>query len=127
MRMNQLEQLVTEITHMPYPFGGIDLDGTTLNKLKQISGRNRAAINALDRLAMCLPVTGRAFEHSLAYYYSLGLRGPIVASDGANVRIPGGEVLREKFIEPAVAAELTTIAAGPRSQLSRMCQEVFAQ
>lgn len=72
---------------MKYKLICLDMDGTLLNSQKKISERNLIAIKKANDLGVKIAVcTGRIFTS--AYYYSnmIGVKTPIIASNGSYIR-----------------------------------------
>lgn len=72
---------------MKYKLLCLDMDGTLLDKENNISERNKGAIEkAVEKGVKVAICTGRVFTS--AYYYSdiLGIKTPIIASNGAYIR-----------------------------------------
>lgn len=59
---------------------------------------------------MVIACTGRPFPGALPWVRRLGLEGPIVCYQGAEVRMPDGEVLFDHGIEHGLAMEVITFA-----------------
>ena len=107
MTSKAFAEVVRVIDSMPFLMAASDWDDTMLGPEKRISRPNRAAVRALRQLGLLVvPCTGRVYQHTLPYHQSLRLKGPIVASDGALVRIPGGKIIQEIFLCPEIAASL---------------------
>lgn len=72
---------------MDYKLICIDMDGTLLNDKKTISDRNLRAINLACekgvRIAVC---TGRIFTSADFFSELLGVKSPVIASNGAYIR-----------------------------------------
>ncbi len=88
----------------------LDIDGTLVGEDGIIGPRTRAAIaDAAERGIAVSLVTGRMATSALPFATSLGLRGPIVAQQGALIRAmpdPGKGLGRMLFHRP-LAAEVT--------------------
>lgn len=64
-----------------------DMDYTLLNKDKQVSDRNKAALQAAAEKGVAIVVaTGRIYTSALYYARLLGISTPIIASNGAIIR-----------------------------------------
>jgi Cof subfamily protein (haloacid dehalogenase superfamily) len=128
MNNNELAELIRLIDSMPFLMASFDMDDTMLGPKKRISCANRAAVRALRQLGLLLvPCTGRIYQHTLTYYQSLRLQGPIVASDGALVRIPGGKIIQEIFLCTETAATLRAAAKAHKiSTLTHARAGIFA-
>jgi Cof subfamily protein (haloacid dehalogenase superfamily) len=111
MTNNKLAELVRLIETVPFLMAAFDMDDTMLGPEKRISRANRAAVRALRQLGLLLvPCTGRVYQQTEPYHRSLRLKGPIVASDGALVRVPGGKIIQEICLCPDIAATLREVA-----------------
>lgn len=86
---------------MGYKLICLDMDGTLLNDKKKISDRNKETIKkAHDKGIKVAISTGRVFAS--AHYYSelLGIKAPIIASNGAYIREKDrDEVIYESCLE----------------------------
>lgn len=72
---------------MKYKLICVDMDGTLLNNKKKISERNLKAINeAHNRGARFVVATGRIFVSANYYGDIIGVKTPIIASNGAYIR-----------------------------------------
>lgn len=72
-----------------YSLVATDIDGTLLNELHLVTPRTRAAIDALhEQGVQVIPCTGRAPLFVSRLYSDLGLKGPIICSNGAIVYNP---------------------------------------
>jgi Cof subfamily protein (haloacid dehalogenase superfamily) len=83
---------------MKYKLICVDMDGTLLNNEKKISERNLKAINeAHSKGARFVVATGRIFVSAHYYGEIIGVKTPIIASNGAYIR--------EKDMEKAIYEE----------------------
>ncbi len=77
---------------MDYKLICIDMDGTLLNDKKNISERNLKTIRLADqkgvRIAVC---TGRIFTSAEFFSDLLGVKSPVIASNGAYIREKNGD------------------------------------
>lgn len=72
---------------MTYKLICLDMDGTLLNSEKEISIRNKEAIKkASDKGVKVAIATGRIFTSVRYYAQLLGIKTPIIASNGAYIR-----------------------------------------
>ncbi|WP_346890297.1 Cof-type HAD-IIB family hydrolase [Clostridium sp. UBA1056] len=72
---------------MKYKLICVDMDGTLLNNKKKISQRNLKAINeAYNKGARFVVATGRIFVSANYYGDIIGVKTPIIASNGAYIR-----------------------------------------
>ena len=66
----------------------LDLDGTVLNDKKRIPERNKNAIKKLAKKGVKIIVcSGRIFDGARSYATELGLTGPLIACNGALIKI----------------------------------------
>jgi|GEM_PF-315119 len=78
-----------------------DLDGTLLNEKKTIEPKTKALLRLLSSYGNVVSIaSGRPIRAILPYYQDLGLKGPVVAYNGAEIANPG---------DPAFPAERTYI------------------
>ncbi len=72
---------------MKYKLICVDMDGTLLNNNKEISSRNKKAIEKASELDVKFAIsTGRIFTSANYYADLVGLKAPIIASNGAYIR-----------------------------------------
>lgn len=72
---------------MKYKLICVDMDGTLLNSKKRISERNLKAINqAHDKGVRFVVATGRIFVSANYYGTIIGVKTPIIASNGSYIR-----------------------------------------
>jgi Cof subfamily protein (haloacid dehalogenase superfamily) len=98
----------------------LDLDGTLLDEADlRISPENLAAIDrAREAGALVAIVTGRPYRSALAVIGQLTLRAPIVAFNGAVIRMPDfGEILFEKLMPADLAEEVVQECVNRRLHL----------
>jgi len=94
-----------------YRLAGIDLDGTLLDGKKNISAANFAAVQQLLSHGITVVLaTGRIYQQTIRYYRELGLKGPVVTSNGASVRVPFRSTLQEVNLQRAVSRDVLQIA-----------------
>lgn len=73
---------------MKYKMVCIDMDGTLLSSSKGVSKRNREAIKkAHDKGVKIVVSTGRLFSNAAFYSQLLGVDAPVIAANGAVVRV----------------------------------------
>ncbi|MFX6945322.1 HAD hydrolase family protein, partial [Acinetobacter baumannii] len=90
--------------------GAHDLDNTLLHG-STISQPNVEAVGVLAGNGLQnMIATGRNFHHAVGYHNQLGLKGPLVSSDGACVSIPGGAILHEQPLSLDVSPLLLELA-----------------
>lgn len=72
---------------MGYKLICMDMDGTLLNDKKEVSERSKKAINKAHELGVKVVIaTGRIFVSAEFYGDIIGVKAPIIASNGAYVR-----------------------------------------
>lgn len=72
---------------MSYKLVCIDMDGTLLNSKREISERTKAALKKADALGVHIVIsTGRIYSNAAFYSDLLGVKSPVIASNGAFVR-----------------------------------------
>lgn len=72
---------------MKYKLIAIDMDGTLLNSLHEISDRNKIAIKtAAEKGIKIVITTGRIFTSAKFYANLLGIETPIISCNGAYIR-----------------------------------------
>ncbi|WP_315121079.1 Cof-type HAD-IIB family hydrolase [uncultured Clostridium sp.] len=77
---------------MSYKLICIDMDGTLLNKDSEVSKRNIEAIKkATDKGVQVAITTGRVFVSANYYADVIGVKTPIIASNGAYIRERGSD------------------------------------
>lgn len=65
----------------------IDMDGTLLNSHRKISERTKAALKNADALGVHIVIsTGRIFSNAAFYSDMIGVKAPVIASNGSFVR-----------------------------------------
>ncbi len=93
----------------------LDLDGTFLNPSKQISDRNRAAVNAAIKAGIHVVLaSGRMHEATSRYTRLLDMApsNPVISYNGARVSPIKGPIISEYPIDPDVAAYLIDYTDG---------------
>lgn len=79
----------------------IDLDGTLFNTRGQVSERTAAALRAAhDAGIVVAPATARWYQAAMRPFEALGLEVAAIASAGADVRLPGGQVVEQHPLDP---------------------------
>ncbi|QAA34595.1 Cof-type HAD-IIB family hydrolase [Clostridium manihotivorum] len=72
---------------MSYKLVCIDMDGTLLNNKKKISSYNKEMLQkAHDKGVHIVITTGRIFNNALHYSNLLGVKSPVIATNGAIIR-----------------------------------------
>jgi hypothetical protein len=86
----------------------IDLDHTLLDGERQISERNRRAVqDAVEAGVTVAIATGRSHESAQAYARKLEIDAPVISYNGAMIRRPGeDEPMRHVRLEADLAAEI---------------------
>ncbi len=98
----------TRPASFPFRLAAIDIDDTLVGPDKQVSTRNRAAIDRL-RTAGCRVVlaSGRDHHSMAVYQRRLGLDDFVVANQGALVMQPSsGQQIWRRPVEPTLAVQL---------------------
>jgi len=102
----------------PFRIIALDLDGTLLNALGEISAEDAAALRRFaERGGIVVLASGRMTPTIRTRQRALGLDGPTITYNGALVRAPeaeGGEVLRRQPLPARYADELIEYARQQR-------------
>ncbi|HEY1419350.1 MAG TPA: Cof-type HAD-IIB family hydrolase [Candidatus Dormibacteraeota bacterium] len=94
-----------------YRLLGLDLDGTILDMQLNLDPRDVEALHRIMRGGVTVVAcTGRPFPGALPWARRLGLDGPIVCYQGAQIRLPDGEVMLDHGIPHAIAMEVIRYA-----------------
>lgn len=89
----------------------LDLDGTILSATLQLDARDVEAVGRIIRAGIAVVAcTGRPFPGAVPWAKRIGLDGPIICYQGAQVRSPGGEMLLDQGIEHGLAMEVIRFA-----------------
>ncbi len=89
----------------------MDLDGTILGADLQIAPGDHAALERIKQAGITVIITtGRPFPGALPWARDLGLHGPIICYQGAEIRAPSGETLFDRGIPHDVAMEVIRFA-----------------
>lgn len=68
---------------------GLDLDGTLLNKQGKVSDYTKSVLRELQRMGHLVVITtGRSVRISEHIYKEIGLKGPMINSNGAHIHKP---------------------------------------
>ncbi|MCY6958961.1 Cof-type HAD-IIB family hydrolase [Clostridium brassicae] len=96
---------------MGYKLICLDMDGTVLDDKKKISHRNKEAIKrAHDKGVKIAISTGRVFASARYYAEILGIKAPIIASNGAYIREKDkDEVIYESLLDKEVCKNICHI------------------
>jgi Cof subfamily protein (haloacid dehalogenase superfamily) len=87
-----------------YRLLAIDIDGTLVDDTLEVTPANLEALRgAVSRGIRVVLATGRMFRSALPYALQIGTREPLICYQGAVVREPGGNLLRETALSPASA------------------------
>jgi len=96
---------------MTYRLLALDLDGTVMGRSSALSPRvKRVVERVLERGVVVTLATGRVFGSALPFAQELGLRTPIISSQGAMIRAPHKRPLAEWTIPLALAQQLIAVA-----------------
>lgn len=72
---------------MKYKLVCVDMDGTLLNSRKIVSNINKSAIRRAHQLGVNIVVTtGRVYENAAFYSKLIGVKSPVIASNGAIIK-----------------------------------------
>ena len=89
----------------------MDLDGTILNDKLQVADDDMQALERIKAGGVTVVVTtGRPFPGAVPWAQRLGLEGPIICYQGAEVRMPSGEKLLDQGISHELAMEIVRFA-----------------
>ncbi|HEV2035722.1 MAG TPA: Cof-type HAD-IIB family hydrolase [Candidatus Dormibacteraeota bacterium] len=89
----------------------LDLDGTILDAKLELDPRDGEALARIIRAGITVVAcTGRPFPGALPWTKKLGLDGPIICYQGAEIRMPDGEVLLDHGIDHGLAMEVIRFA-----------------
>lgn len=92
-----------------------DMDYTLLNKGKQVSERNKKALQqAMEKGVLVVVATGRIYTSARYYAKLLGLSTPIIASNGA--------IIREEHTDRTLYESILPHEA--MKEMTRLCKEV---
>ncbi len=93
-----------------YKLIALDLDGTLLDASLQLPQANAEALQmAMDRGIRVVIATSRWYGLALRTAHRLGIDTPIICSNGALVRTPGGHDLLHLPLDDSIAREVTTL------------------
>ena len=88
----------------PYRMLALDIDGTLVDDTLDVTPANLAALkDALSRGIRVVLATGRMYRSALRYATEIGTTEPVIAYQGAVVRMPDGALLREWALSPDAA------------------------
>lgn len=86
---------------MKYKLVCIDMDGTLLNSKKTVSEANKNAIKKAHELGVNIVITtGRVYENAASYSNLIGVKSPVIASNGAIIKDKDSDnVIYKKSLE----------------------------
>jgi hypothetical protein len=100
---------------MPIRLVATDLDGTLLNSQRQVSSATRAALAAAAaRGVQLVAVTGRRVHSARPLVEQIPCPLTLIASNGAVVISPSGDVIHQDFLPRLVALEVLQAARAHR-------------
>lgn len=104
---------------MVYKLIALDLDGTLLNSALKLSDGNAQALRAaVERGFHVVLATSRWYELALRTASRLGIRTPVIASNGAIVKRPAdGKELLHLYLDGELAREVVTLADDSRWEM----------
>jgi Cof subfamily protein (haloacid dehalogenase superfamily) len=89
----------------------LDLDGTILDMQLNLDPRDVEALHRIIRAGVTVVAcTGRPFPGALPWVETLGLDGPIICYQGAQVRMPDGSTILDHGIKHDLAMEVIRFA-----------------
>ncbi|TAN33114.1 HAD family phosphatase [bacterium] len=89
----------------------LDLDGTILDMKLNLDPRDVEALRRIIHAGVAvLACTGRPFPGAVPWVERLGLDGPIICYQGAEIRMPDGEVLLDHGVAHELAMEVIRYA-----------------
>lgn len=95
----------------------LDLDGTLLTENNQITEATKKSIQeAVEKGIYVLFATGRGLQTSVSYIEELGLKGPMVFANGAEIWKNPKEVWKRTFIDKSDLLRLCQLAAGKNAR-----------
>ena len=94
-----------------YKLLALDLDGTILDMSLNLDPRDVEALNSMVRAGVnVIPCTGRPFPGALPWVKRLGLPGPVICYQGAEVRALDGSVMLDHGVTHELAMEVVHYA-----------------
>jgi Cof subfamily protein (haloacid dehalogenase superfamily) len=94
-----------------YRLLALDLDGTILDFKLRLDPNDVAALDRIRQAGVTVvATTGRPFPGALPWAQRLGLDGPIICYQGAQVRMPDGTVLLDHGVPHELAMEVIRYA-----------------
>ncbi len=89
----------------------LDLDGTILDMHLHLDPRDVEAVGRIKQAAVTvIAATGRPFPGALPWAQRLGLDGPIICYQGAQIRTPDGAVMLDHGVHHDLAMEVIRYA-----------------
>ena len=89
----------------------LDLDGTILDLRLNLDPRDVEALGRIIRAGVTVVAcTGRPFPGALPWVQKLGLEGPIICYQGAEVRMPDGSSILDHGVGHDLAMEVIGFA-----------------
>ena len=89
----------------------LDLDGTILDLRLNLDPRDVEALSGIIRAGVTVVAcTGRPFPGALPWVKKLGLEGPIICYQGAEVRMPDGTTILDHGVRHDLAMEVINFA-----------------
>ncbi len=89
----------------------LDLDGTIIDPRLNLDPRDAEALRRIKSAGVeVIACTGRPFPGALPWVQRLGLDGPIICYQGAQVRLPNGETILDHGIAHDLAMEVIRFA-----------------
>jgi Cof subfamily protein (haloacid dehalogenase superfamily) len=89
----------------------LDLDGTILDLRLNLDPRDVEALGTIIRAGVAVVAcTGRPFPGALPWAQKLGLDGPIICYQGAEVRMPDGSTILDHGVRHDLAMEVINFA-----------------
>lgn len=95
---------------MKYDIVCIDIDGTLLGKNHSYSDRTKSIIEECTKKGVHIVLaTGRLFNNAAYYGRQLGLKSPIIATNGAVISNENGEIIKTSSIPFEKAMEISKL------------------
>ncbi|URZ03592.1 Cof-type HAD-IIB family hydrolase [Clostridium felsineum] len=95
---------------MKYKLICIDMDGTLLNSKRRISYETKEAIREAHLKGIDIVITtGRIYSNAAFYSELIGVKSPVIASNGAIIRGKNDKIIYEKAISVDILLRITEI------------------
>ena len=95
----------------PFKLLALDIDGTLVDGTLEITPANLSALQeAIGRGVRVVLATGRMFRSALRYANQIGTAEPLIAYQGAVVRLPDGTLVREWGLSPDAARRAVVVS-----------------